>query len=488
MLKDKKSNLLLTMIAIFIATFMTSVETTIVTTAMPTIISKLNGLSMQSWIFAMYLLTTAVSTPIYGKLSDQLGRKPIFIVGLMIFSLGSFLCGIAPNIYLLVLFRAIQGIGAGAIMPITFTIIADLYSCDRRSSKLALNNTAWGISALLGPIIGGFIVDKLNWHWIFFINVPLGVLALLLIVLGLKDKRVKRTRKPIDYKGIFSLSVTLISLLVLFQMLSSQKLVLLTVVIVTLIFAFAFVLLVYFEKKSIDPIIPLKLFTNQLFTIQILTALLLSGMQIGFQIYFPIWLQSIYRVSASIAGLAVTPSPIMWLIASFFVGSLVKKFPPKLITIPIVIVQILFYLILIFAKVSFPMSMFYVIAGVTGAGLGIVITMNTLISQEVVPDNKVGTASSMLTLGRTLGQTIMTGVLGLTFNLSINQAISQNPELSLKKLNKFISSNQEVNNNSVPAMQKIIIEGMHNVFLIIVILFGIILIINLKDRNRKVVK
>ena len=288
MLKNKRLNLLLTMIAIFIATFMTSVETTIITTAMPTIISKLNGLSMQSWVFAMYLLTTAVSTPIYGKLSDQLGRKPIFIVGLMIFSLGSFLCGIAPNIYLLILFRAIQGIGAGAIMPITFTIIADLYSYDKRSSKLALNNTAWGISALLGPIIGGFIVDKLNWHWIFFINVPLGLIVLVLILFGLGSKRTTKTHRPIDYKGILSLSLSLISLLFLFQMLSSQELNIIYIIIVALVFSLSLIALVHFEKKSVDPIVPLQLFENQLFTIQILTALLLSGIQISFQVYFPI--------------------------------------------------------------------------------------------------------------------------------------------------------------------------------------------------------
>lgn len=488
MLKNKRLNLLLTMIAIFIATFMTSVETTIITTAMPTIISKLNGLSMQSWVFAMYLLTTVVSTPIYGKLSDQLGRKPIFIVGLMIFSLGSFLCGIAPNIYLLILFRAIRGIGAGAIMPITFTIIADLYSYDKRSSKLALNNTAWGISALLGPIIGGFIVDKLNWHWIFFINVPLGLIVLVLILFGLGSKRTTKTHRPIDYKGILSLSLSLISLLFLFQMLSSQELNIIYIIIVALVFSLSLIALVHFEKKSVDPIVPLQLFENQLFTIQILTALLLSGIQISFQVYFPIWLQSVYRVTASVAGLAVTPSPVMWFIASFFVGSLVKRIIPKLITIPIVIVQMLFYLTLVFAKTNFPMIMFYVIAGVTGTGLGIVITMNTLISQEVVSDTEVGTASSMLTLGRTMGQTIMTGVFGLVFNLSINQAVGNHAEVSLGQVNGFISSNHDSASNLIPIMQKIIIEGMHNVFLVTVILFGIILLVNLKDKNREIIK
>ncbi|CAH1850603.1 Major Facilitator Superfamily protein [Leuconostocaceae bacterium R-53105] len=141
-------NLILT--AILIATFMTSVETTIITTALPTIVSNLNGLSYQSWIFAMYLLTTALTTPIYGKLSDQIGRKPVFLIGLVFFTTGSALCGLAGNMLSLILFRAIQGLGAGAIMPITFTMIADLFTYQERSKMLALNNTLGEFRHYLG--------------------------------------------------------------------------------------------------------------------------------------------------------------------------------------------------------------------------------------------------------------------------------------------------------------------------------------------------
>lgn len=425
MLGKQTRKISLVMVAIFIATFMTSVETTIVTTALPTIISELNGLSMQSWVFAMYLLTTAVSTPIYGKLSDRIGRKPIFVTGLIVFSIGSLLCGIASNIYFLILFRALQGIGAGAIMPITFTIIADLFSYEKRSKMLALNNTAWGISALMGPLLGGFIVDKLNWHWIFFINVPLGIIVLLLIIFGLQEKQRESTKEQIDFKGIIGLSGTLVSLLILLQMLGESKLNLRLIVLTVVVFLGFTIGFVKTEKQALDPLIPLKLFKNNLFKVEILTATLLSGMQMGFQIYFPIWLQAIYKVPASVAGLAITPSPVMWLVTSFFVGSLVKRFSPKKITLPIILIQMLFYLPLIFAKITFPMLMFYVIAGISGAGLGIVITMNILVSQQIVAQKDVGTASSILTLGRTLGQTIMTGIFGLVFNVVITRSVTR---------------------------------------------------------------
>lgn len=490
MSEKKESNLLMIMIAIFIATFMTSVETTIVTTALPTIISKLNGLSMQSWVFAMYLLTTAVSTPIYGKLSDRIGRKPIFVMGLIVFCFGSFLCGIAPNIYALIVFRAIQGIGAGAIIPVTYTIIADLFTYKRRANMMALNNTAWGISALMGPLIGGFIVDRLNWHWIFFINVPLGMIVLLLVLIGLKEVKPKVAKQPIDFRGIISLTGSLFFLLMLFQMVGERDLNL-TFILLSAVALVGFLSSFYLaEKHAIDPLIPLSLFHNPLFTIQILTASLLSGMQTGFQTYFPIWLQSVYKVPASVAGLAVTPSPVMWLTASFFVGTLVKKYSPRHIALPIVLIQMLFYIPLIFAKVSFPMFLFYVISGVNGAGLGIVITVNILVSQQVVSEKQVGTSTSMLTLGRTLGQTIMTGTFGLIFNLSLNHALSQNHGISFNQLNQFISSNHvlKLAPTVVKQMQNIILTGMHSVFIAAIILFIIIFVINYLDKNREIIQ
>ncbi|WP_238704020.1 MDR family MFS transporter [Companilactobacillus mishanensis] len=488
-MQGNKSKLSLVMIAIFVATFMTSVETTIITTALPTIISKMNGLSMQSWVFSMYLLSTSVSTPIYGKLSDKIGRKPIFIVGIIVFSVGSLLCGISPNIYLLILFRGIQGIGAGAIMPITFTIIADLFEYERRAKMMALNNTAWGISALFGPILGGFIVDKLNWHWIFFINVPLGILVLILVVFGLRENVKEMEKYPIDYKGILSLSFTLVSVLVVLQMFGNNQIHLKWLIVLIAIAIISTGIFFLSEKNAKDPIIPLSLFQNQLFTIQILTALLLSGIQIGFQTYFPIWLQSIYKVSASVAGLAVTPSPVMWLITSFFVGSLITKTTPKLITIPCVMIMGLSYIPLIFTTNNFSMIVFYVISGITGAGLGIVITMNIVISQRVVSQKNMGVSSSMLTLGRTLGQTLMTGIFGLIFNLSINNGITNDKQTSLEQINKFISSasNEHFNKLTSENMDNIVINAMHSVFGVILLLFLVILILNIFDKNKKII-
>lgn len=178
---QNKSNTKIVTIAIFLTTFMTAIEGTIVSTAMPTIVSDLNGLGIMNWVVSIFLLMTAVSTPIYGKLADSLGRKPVFLFGIAVFVIGSALCGIAQNMVELILFRVIQGLGSGAVQPVAVTIIADLYTLEKRAKMLGLNSGFWGVASVIAPLLGGFIVQHLSWHWIFYINVPLGILAFLLV-------------------------------------------------------------------------------------------------------------------------------------------------------------------------------------------------------------------------------------------------------------------------------------------------------------------
>ncbi|MDO1604480.1 MDR family MFS transporter [Lactobacillus sp. YT155] len=489
-LNQKTNNSHLIMVAIFIATFMTSIEATIVTTALPTIISDLNGLSMQSWVFATYLLTSAISTPVYGKLADTVGRKPIFIIGTSLFLLGSFLCGIAGNIEALIVFRAIQGLGAGAIMPVTFTIIADLFSYEKRSNKIAFNNTAWGISALFGPIVGGFIVEKLNWHWIFFINLPLGLIVLLIIGYMYHETEFQKKKLNIDYLGIIFLSISLVSLLLLFQDLSNPQLAMSKLITLVIIIIVSSILFLVVERKVKDPVIPLKLFRNSTFSIQIVTALILSGVQMGYQIYFPIWLQSVYSFSPSMAGLAITPSSIMWLVGSFFVGWLIKRYAPKRIIMPLVLIETIIFLPLVFATRQLPEATFYLIATINGLVMGIVITTTTVISQHLVPKDYLGTASSMFTLGRTLGQTIMTGVFGLIFNLATQSQLKNFNNISLTQITNEISSvtKSSLGKNVGQEIQYIIINNMHSIYLVVVILFILVFVINYFDKQKTVVE
>ncbi|GAD16472.1 MFS transporter [Lentilactobacillus otakiensis] len=471
------------MTAVFIATFMTSVEVTIVTTALPSIISELHGLAYQSWIMSAYLLTTAITTPIYGKMADALGRRNVFQWGVIVFTIGSLLSGLSPSILFLILARAIQGIGAGAVMPLTFTIIADIFTFKERANVLALNNTAWGLSALVGPLIGGFLVDHLSWHWVFFVNVPLGLIVAVLVWLGYHENIELSSRLTIDWWGILWLAISLVTLLLGIQALDTMPALGIGLLLITII---AVVLFIRQEKRFVDPLISPKMFMSKTFTIQIMTATILSGVLIGYQMYFPIWLQSLYRVSATTAGLVVTSSSIMWLAASFLVGKLINRYVPKQIAIALIGVMLLSYLSLIFASRTFPVWSFYVIAMINGIGMGVVVSMNTILSQHLVPNDMVGSATSVLTLGRSLGQTVMAGVYGAILNLVIRMQLHGG--ITFSQVNNVISTKGTAVVVNRSLIDPIILTALHMVFVGVVAMLVVVFVINLLDPNHKIIR
>ena len=197
-----RNRLVVITLGIMLSMFLASMEGTVVATAMPSIVAQLGGLSIYSWVFAIYLLTSTTTVPIYGKLSDLYGRKRIYIISMALFLVGSILCGQARTMNQLILFRAFQGLGAGGVLPLAFTIVGQLFSLEQRARMQGVFSAVWGVSAIIGPLIGGFLVDQVSWHWVFYINVIPGLLACGLVWLAWKDVAPKTgARVDIDYLG-----------------------------------------------------------------------------------------------------------------------------------------------------------------------------------------------------------------------------------------------------------------------------------------------
>ncbi|TGD17470.1 DHA2 family efflux MFS transporter permease subunit [Levilactobacillus suantsaiihabitans] len=483
-MSKKQTNVGLVTVAVFVATFMSAVEGTIVSTAMPTIVGDLHGVALMNWVFSIFLLTNALATPIYGKLADTVGRKSVFLVGLFIFVLGSTLSGMSHSMETLIAWRALQGIGAGAIMPVSFTILADIYPVEQRARVMGLNGSAWGIAAVVAPLLGGFIVDQLSWHWIFFINIPIGIITIALIWFFLNETT-ERKAFTMDWFGSLWLSVGLLAMMLTFQLLGEGQINVLWVIIGFVVAIVAFALFIRQEKRTADPLIPMSLFSNRTFVIQNLIAALLSGFIMGFEVYLPTWTQGLLGLMASQAGFAITPSSLMWIVGSFIAGKLLlNRSPYSIVNLALVLVLIGAVTMAVIPA-STPFWCFFVIAAICGTGFGITITTTTVTVQSKVAVDEVGVATSFNTLSRTLGQTIMVSIFGIIMNLEMARGVASHPGTNLAMMNKLINPQtaKELPAHLLPTLHGILYQGLHVIFIGGVLLIIISFLVNFFDRK-----
>ncbi|TDG75487.1 MDR family MFS transporter [Lactobacillus pasteurii] len=481
----KKTNVSMVTLAIFMTTFMTAIEGTIVSTAMPTIVSDLDGLEMMSWVVSIFLLMTAVSTPLYGKLADSLGRKPVFLFGIALFVIGSALCAFSHNMIELIIFRVIQGLGSGAIQPVAITIIADLYKLAKRAKMLGLNSSFWGVASIIAPLLGGFIVQHLSWHWIFLINVPLGIIAFLLVLVFLKEPKHSSSSK-LDLKGTVYLSIFLLSLMVLLQELGADinPLILAVLAIIAIVAAAIFFRV---EKRAEDPIMPLSMLKNREFLSINLVTLIISGVVIGFEFYLPTWMQGVNGTSASIAGFAVTPSSLMWIVGSFVVGAVLSKWGIKQTFNLMHIVLMLTDIALLLAPIGTPFWVFCLIAVFNGFAFGTIITASQIDSQILVPKEQIGIATGFNTLMKYLGQTLMISIYGIVFNTVISNNLAKHPNLTQAMMNKIVSVQQakSLDPNLVGSLRQVLLNALKGVYLVSLIVLIISILLNQIYKNRK---
>lgn len=484
----KKTNVSLVTLAIFMTTFMSGVEGTIVSTAMPTIVSDLNGLEIMNWVVSIFLLMTAVSTPLYGKLADSIGRKPVFLFGIALFVIGSSLCGLAQNMIELIVFRAIQGLGSGAVQPVAITLIADLYTLQKRAKLLGLNSGFWGVASVIAPLLGGFIVQHLSWHWVFYINVPIGIIAFLLVIFYLKEPK-HNAKSKLDLQGTTWLVILLLALMFFLQDLGENTniaiMAILALLIVVSVIAFFKA-----EKRAKDPIMPLSMLKNREFLAINLITLLICGVVIGFEFYIPTWMQGINGTSASVAGFAVTPSSLMWIVGSFLIGGMLGRWGIKKTYDYMLIVLVGADLALIFVPIYTSFWVFCLIAAFNGTAFGAITTASQVRSQVLVGRDKIGVATSFNTLMKYLGQTMMVSIYGITFNMVVAKQLTHHPQLTQRMMNDIVSADKakHLAPNLIPALREVLLSGLKSVYVVSLIVIILSLVLNQLYKQKKIVE
>lgn len=412
--QQSKRTLLIT--GLIIAMFFSALDGTIVGTAMPKIVGDLGGLSMMTWLTTAYLLTSTTIVPIAGKLADLLGRRIVYVSGLIIFMAASALCGMANNMTELIIFRGLQGIGGGIMMPMAMIVIGDLFTGKQRAKFQGVFGAIYGLASVIGPQIGGWIVDSLNWKWVFYINLPVGIIAVIFIARGLQGRQ---QTGPInfDIAGIFTMIVGVVSLLLAlsfggkdYAWGSWQILGLFALALIGIV---SFIIV---ESKAKEPILPMYLFKNRTFTFLNLIGFFMSIGMFGAITFVPFFMQGIVGVSASESGTIMTPMMISMIITSIIGGQLVYKIgiKPQIITGMIVMAGGFLLLTTLDLDTSKLVATSYM--AIIGLGMGLVMPILTLALQESFSKEELGVVTSSSQFFRSIGGTFGITMLGAVMN------------------------------------------------------------------------
>ncbi|MEZ4730453.1 MAG: MDR family MFS transporter [Caldilineaceae bacterium] len=393
---------------VMLSLFMASMEGTVIATAMPTIVSQLGGLAIYSWVFSIYMLTSTTTVPVYGKLSDIFGRRPIFAVAMALFLVGSVLCGTAQTMGQLIAYRAIQGLGAGGVMPLAFVIVGDIFNFEQRARMQGLFSGVWGVSSIVGPLLGGFLVDQISWHWVFYVNVLPGIVAALLVWFALQDRHVDKSVKPvIDYAGAILLTAAVVALLLgLFEISTGWGRALLAVAVALLLILF------WVERRAVDPILPLHLFPERIFATATGHGLLSGWAMFGSLSFVPLFVQAVLGTSATEAGTTLTPMLLGWVGASIIGSRALLYMSYRVIVLLGAFLLALGAFLMTRANSDVTQLQLMINLGLMGVGMGFSVSPFLIAVQSHVSRRDMGAATSTLTFSRSIGGTLGVSVMG----------------------------------------------------------------------------
>lgn len=396
--------------AVLLALVVAAFEGTVVTSAMPTIAGALGGIDIYAWVFSAFLVASTVGVLTSGKLADALGRRPVFVAGVGLFLLGSALCGASRTIHQLILFRVLQGLGAGAIQPIAMTITADLYTLRERARIQGLLTTAWGGANVLGPVIGGWIVMHTSWRWVFFVNVPFGLLAVLLLVTAYKDPP-RPSRTPVALGG--ALHAGLIAALALVAMEPGGGLPLPLRIAAALTALAAAAALIRAQRRTPNPILPPALFPDPIVRAGLLGGIFSGGLLYACSAYVPLWMMARLSATPFTAGIALVPLLAGWALGSSFgVGILVRRGMRASVGGGFTIAALGAAALAFAARNTMPIPAVFASLGLLGFGLGPAASTSLVAPQSHVEWRYRGMMTSTIYAARMLGGSLVVAALG----------------------------------------------------------------------------
>jgi EmrB/QacA subfamily drug resistance transporter len=434
---------------IMLAMFLSALDQTIVSTALPQITEQFNALSHLSWVFTAYMLASTITVPIYGKLSDIFGRRGLYILGIVIFLAGSALSGLSQNMTQLIIFRGLQGIGGGAMMVNSVAIIGDLYSPAERGRYQGLLMAMFGVATIAGPLLGGWITDQYSWRWIFYINIPLGAIAIAVLASTMPKIVHNIKGRSIDYLGAFLLTAGLVPLLLAFVWAGGEyawgSWQILTLFGISVL---AFIAFAIAESKVKEPIVSLNLFRNKVFSVSVLTTFLTSMGMFGAIIYIPVFAQGVIGVSATNSGIILMPMMLGLIVASTLSGQIISR-TGKYKVLAITGMIITFIGMFLFTQLNVDTSNTNLALRMIllGIGMGMTMPIFMIAVQSAFSITRLGEVTAGSQLFRSIGGTIGTSVLGgvmtsqLTTRLSglssdpfVNMMEEINPGIALDKM------------------------------------------------------
>jgi EmrB/QacA subfamily drug resistance transporter len=408
-----RNRLILVTVGVMFSLFMASMEATVIATAMPTIVSQLGGLAVYSWVFSIYMLTSTTVVPLYGKLSDIYGRRPIYAIAMGFFLLGSLLSGLAQSMEQLIAYRALQGLGAGGVLSLAFIIVGDIFTFEQRARIQGVFSSVWGVSSIIGPLLGGFLVEQISWQWVFYVNLLPGVVALALVWFSLPAERsTASTRPAVDYAGALLLSIGVILLLLGLAETSTprgQGLLVAAVLILAL--------LLWVERRAPDPVLPLRLWRERLFATATLHGLFSGWAVFGTISFVPLFVQAVLGASATAAGTTLTPMMLGWVAASIVSSRALLRMGYRTLALVGMVSLTVGALLLTLINADAPRWLLMVELGLMGVGMGFSVPPFLIAVQSTVQKRDLGTATSTLQFSRSIGGTLGVSVMGVFLSL-----------------------------------------------------------------------